>query len=189
MKMKWYKKALLTLGIGIATTGSGKAQEIATSLEQNGEKIENITGTYLNTPDRTDLYILETDLNVQDRANLLKFKTLVNRIAALPEIEISEMTDSEGRKFVDEANRWHSNRKISQDGRPLYTTTTTVYDNDKVVRISYNHSTAKFEDHAGNELSSEEFAEKQLDILPASQEKLVALKQKLLLERVKKKSE
>lgn len=34
---------------------------------------------------------------------------------------------------------------------------------------------------------SEEFAEKQLDILPASQEKLVALKQKLLLERVKKK--
>ena len=36
---------------------------------------------------------------------------------------------------------------------------------------------------------SEEFAEKQLDMLPASQEKLVALKQKLLLERVKKKSE
>jgi len=36
---------------------------------------------------------------------------------------------------------------------------------------------------------SEEFAEKQLDLLPASQEKLVALKQKLLLERVKKKQE
>ena len=36
---------------------------------------------------------------------------------------------------------------------------------------------------------SEEFAEKQLDLLPASQEKLVALKQKLLLERVRKKQE